>query len=135
MMGSNQELIEKQYHKRVFYPQWRYIAHVILKCMSCRKKTIDSLNQCLASMMVALNLPDLVQEGNCLALSNMKGKVFANMWSKAGTGVNVKLFQHMLDLDEVPIVEQRDNHELLSSSPQRDDHELCSMPQFELEVP
>ncbi|KAI3776393.1 hypothetical protein L1987_46174 [Smallanthus sonchifolius] len=76
-----------------------------------RRKTIDYLNQHLASMIMALyifnkNLPGLVQEGNYLVLSHIKDKVFANMRSKAGTGVIVPLFAHMIDPDEVPLFPQ-----------------------------
>ncbi|KAJ0953657.1 hypothetical protein HanRHA438_Chr00c58g0859501 [Helianthus annuus] len=53
MMGYNVESHEKQYQKKVFNPLWRYIAHVILRCMSCRRDNFEELNQRLASMMIA----------------------------------------------------------------------------------
>ncbi|KAI3513365.1 hypothetical protein L1887_20696 [Cichorium endivia] len=119
-MGYNQEPIEKQFKKNVFHPEWRYIAHVILNCMSGRRKTFDELNQRLASMMVALyifdeNFRGLVREGNHLSLSNLSVKVFSNMKSKPGTGVNVPLFPHIVNKDEVvvlpqsPAVDEEDN--------------------------
>ncbi|KAK1431965.1 hypothetical protein QVD17_08796 [Tagetes erecta] len=142
MMDYNTEPIEKQYRKNVFYPLWRYLAHVILRCISCRRQNFDSLCQRLASMMVALtfcqefsyssyiydelriqiqsetkflmfprflqyifnkNLPNLVHVENSLKLSHMKLKVFSNLSREPGTGVDVPLFPHMLDLDEVPL--------------------------------
>ncbi|KAI3776392.1 hypothetical protein L1987_46173 [Smallanthus sonchifolius] len=57
------------------------------------------------------------------------------MRSKSGTGVNVPLFAHMIDPDEVPlfpqslVVEQPSSSSPIIhpiSSPQRDDHELFS---------
>ena len=165
-MGYNQEPIEKQFKKKVFHPEWRYIAHVILKCMSGRRRTFDELNQRLASMMVALvfrlefsysayiydelskhiqnakskfllyprflqyifdeNFPGLVREGNHLSLSNLSVKIFSNMKSKPGTGVNVPLFPHIVNKDEVvvlpqsPAVDEEDNQPPSSSDPQED---------------
>ncbi|MFS7989235.1 hypothetical protein Hanom_Chr11g01044331 [Helianthus anomalus] len=43
---------EKQYQKKVFNPLWRYIAHVRLRCMSCRRDNFEELNRRLASMLI-----------------------------------------------------------------------------------
>ncbi|KAL4574644.1 hypothetical protein LXL04_021480 [Taraxacum kok-saghyz] len=126
MMGYNQEPFEKQYKKSVFYPVWRYVAHVILRCMSCRRNNFEDLSQRVASMMIAFVFKQEFNYSSYIFLelcNNIESKkkfllfprflqrifevkysnlVFVNMSRICGTGEYVPLLPHMIDQEEEP---------------------------------
>ena len=53
-IGYDDAPIHQQYKKGLLSSQWRYIAHVILKCMSSKQATFSELSQQQASAMVGL---------------------------------------------------------------------------------
>ncbi|KAI7735919.1 hypothetical protein M8C21_031185, partial [Ambrosia artemisiifolia] len=53
-IGYDAAPTKKQYKKALLSSQWRYIAHVILKCISCKKATFDDLSQQQAAAMAGL---------------------------------------------------------------------------------
>nr|GEW29746.1 retrovirus-related Pol polyprotein from transposon TNT 1-94 [Tanacetum cinerariifolium] len=111
------------FYKAFFLPQWKFLIHTILQCMSAKRTSWNEFSSSMASVVICLStVGDLSSHTTKYSSPALTQKVFANMRrvGKGFFGVETPLFEGMIlaqqandvvdegvagvDVDDVPAV-------------------------------
>nr|GEU51450.1 hypothetical protein [Tanacetum cinerariifolium] len=118
-MGYEKPFTKLTFYKAFFSPQWKFLIHTILQCMSAKRTSWNEFSSSMASAVICLfTVGDLSSHSTKYSSPALTQKVFANM-RKVGKGfskVDTPLFEGMIvaqqddegvaevNVDDVPAV-------------------------------
>ncbi|GKC74578.1 hypothetical protein Tco_1120461 [Tanacetum coccineum] len=106
LMGYHSESDKLTCQKGVFSPQWRFLIHTILHCLSLKKTDWEQFSSNIATALICLatdmQKKQLQQHSNTYPVPSLTTKVFNNMRrsTKGYTGVEVQLFLAMITIPQ-----------------------------------
>nr|GEV58949.1 hypothetical protein [Tanacetum cinerariifolium] len=108
-MGYEKPSTKLTFYKAFFSPQWKFLIHTILKCMSAKRTSWNEFSSSMASAVICLStgrkfnfskaqVSDLSSHSTKYSSSALTQKVFANMRrvGKGFSGVDTPLFEGMI---------------------------------------
>nr|GEY97224.1 hypothetical protein [Tanacetum cinerariifolium] len=125
-MGYEKPYTKLTFYKAFFLPQWKFLIHTILQCMSAKRTSWNEFSSFMASTVICLStaqVGDLSSHTTKYLSPALTQKVFANM-RRVGKGfskVEIPLYEGMIvtqqandvadevvagfDVDDVPVVD------------------------------
>ncbi|GJW94061.1 hypothetical protein Tco_0173733 [Tanacetum coccineum] len=112
LMGYHTDSDKLTFQKGAFSPQWRFLIHTILHCLSPKKTAWEQFSSNIATVLYCLFLPkgefnffkrkQLQQHSRTYPVPSLSIKVFNNMKrpTKGYSGQEVALFPTMLNVSE-----------------------------------
>nr|GEU95105.1 hypothetical protein [Tanacetum cinerariifolium] len=107
-MGYESPSTKLTFYKAFFSAQWKFLIHIILKCMSAKRTAWNEFSSSMASTVICLaTVGDLSSHNTKCTSRALTQKVFANMRriGKGFSGVDTPLFDGMLVQQQVQDVE------------------------------
>nr|GEU91831.1 hypothetical protein [Tanacetum cinerariifolium] len=98
-MGYEKPSTKLTFYKAFFSPQWKFLIHTILQCMSAKRTSWNEFSSFIASAIICLStVGDLSSHSTKYSSLALTQKVFANMRRvrKGFSGVDTPLFEGMI---------------------------------------
>ncbi|GKB56131.1 hypothetical protein Tco_0912317, partial [Tanacetum coccineum] len=102
LMGYHTDSDKLTFQKGAFSPQWRFLIHNILHCLSPKKTAWEQFSSNIATAIIYMQRKQLQQHSRTYPVPSLSVKVFNNMKrpTKGYSGQEVALFPTMLDVSE-----------------------------------
>ncbi|GKD42900.1 hypothetical protein Tco_1267545 [Tanacetum coccineum] len=102
LMGYHTNSDKLTFQKGAFSPQWRFLIHNILHCLSPKKTAWEQFSSNFATAVIYMQRKQLQQYSKTYPVPSLSIKVFNNMKkpTKGYSGQEVALFPTMLDVSE-----------------------------------
>ncbi|GKA51143.1 hypothetical protein Tco_0744339, partial [Tanacetum coccineum] len=102
LMGYHTDSDKLTFQKGAFSPQWRFLIHTILHCISPKKTAWEQFSSNIATAVIYMQRKQLQQHSRTYPVPSLSIKVFNNIkrHTKGYSGQEVNLFPTMLNVSE-----------------------------------
>ncbi|GKF45999.1 hypothetical protein Tco_0135801, partial [Tanacetum coccineum] len=102
LMGYHTDSDKLTFQKGAFSPQWRFLIHSILHCLSPKKTAWEQFSSNIGTAVIYMQRHQLQQHSRTYPIPSLSNKVFNNMKrpTKGFSGQEVAIFPTMLDVTE-----------------------------------